>query len=119
MALLLGRTLSRRRRHCAGRARGVGHQDCQQPFEAPSPFEAALPHPSNRRPDDMASEDETRAGSDAAPSVGPPSASVLAVRLVVGLAALLVLWQVRDVALFFFGAIVAAAILRSLAEPVV
>ena len=66
----------------------------------------------------MASEDETRAGSDAAPSGGQPSASVLAVRLVIGLAALLVLWQLRDVALFFFGAIVAAAILRSLAEPV-
>lgn len=41
----------------------------------------------------------------------------LAVQLLVGAVLLLLLWRLRDVALLCFGAIIAAALLRGLAEP--
>ena len=43
----------------------------------------------------------------------------LAVQLLLGAVLLLVLWRLRDVALISFAAIIAAALLRGLAHPVV
>ena len=47
-----------------------------------------------------------------------PSRARLAVQLFVGAVLLFLLWRLRDVALLGFGAIIAAALLRGLAEPV-
>jgi predicted PurR-regulated permease PerM len=59
----------------------------------------------------------TRTADDGAPRPAAPAR--LALQLVLGAVLLLVLWRLRNVALISFAAIITAALLRGLAQPVV